>query len=469
MSSPARPATPSHGTALPVVVVGGGIAGLAAAFRLAQAGHAVTLLEASAQCGGLGSAFDWQGVALERFYHCLLPNDQHLLPLLKDIGLANQVYWRPTSFAYLHQGRVFPLNGAADLLAFAPLAVVDRLRVGWASLQARRASGQGLDQITCEQWLSAWAGRQAYQQFFMPMLRAKFGEHHSQVPALWFWSRLHREKGREPERKGYLPGGYRRIAQTLQAAVQALGGQVHTTAAVRSIELPRAGEAAGAVALHLTGGATTPRVLHAQCVVYTAPLPLLPALLAGPGAGPALQRLGTPVDMQGVVNSVWLLRRSLSPHYWVAAMDPGLPFQGVVQTSNLIDPQALQGHHLVYLTRYVHRDSARYASADDPILQGDELALRAQFPSLQTRDIQARWVFRSPHVEPLYQPGYGSRMPAPGLLPQRLYLATASQVYPQVTSWNGSVGAVQRMLDQMRADGALRPLSRGPQAAGDPV
>jgi protoporphyrinogen oxidase len=447
-----------------VAVVGGGIAGLTAAYRLAQAGHAVTVLETSAQCGGLGSAFDWQGVAIERFYHCLLPSDSHLLALLKDLGLALQVYWRPTSFAYLRHGRLFPLNGAADLLAFAPLGVVARVRVGLASLQARRVGSQGLDNISCEAWLSRLAGPQAYQQFFMPLLRAKFGAHHAQVPALWFWSRLNREKGREPECKGYLPGGYRRIAQALVQAIQALGGSVRTGVAVRSIDLPNVAQASmpgvtpvlGPVSLRLQGSDGASSTVQADQVVYTAPLPLLAPLLGGAGAAAALQRLGTVPDMQGVVNSVWLLRRSPSRHYWVAAMDDGLPFQGLVQTSNLIDSKALGGNHLLYLTRYVHRDSPAYAQAEEQVLQADEAALRGQFPALQAEDIQARWVFRSPHVEPLYSAGYGRRMPSAVLLGPHLCLATASQVYPEVTSWNGSVGVVNRMLEQMRADGALR-------------
>jgi protoporphyrinogen oxidase len=463
-----------------VAVVGGGIAGLAAAFRLAQAGHAVTVLEASALCGGLGATFEWQGVALERFYHCLLPSDSHLLALLQDLGLAQPVYWRPTCFAYLHQGRVFPLNGAADLLAFAPLGVVARLRVGWASLQARRASGQGLDHITCEAWLTQWAGQQAYQQFFMPMLRAKFGAHHHRVPALWFWSRLRREKGGEPERKGYLPGGYRRIAQALVADIQALGGTVLTGAAVQAIELPAAAGVAQApqpASSNATATASSPlrvqwqsangapSTLWVDQVVYTAPLPLLASLLTGPGAGSALQGLGAVADMQGVVNSVWLLRRSLSPYYWVAAMDEGLPFQGLVQTSNLIDAAALQGLHLLYLTRYVHQSSSTYAQTDEAVLRADEAALRAQFPALQPGDIQARWVFRSPHVEPLYSPGFGQRMAPVSLVPQRLYLATAHQVYPEVTSWNGSVGVVGRLLERMQADGDLPAAELGGRMA----
>ena len=63
-----------------------------------------------------------------------------------------------------------------------------------------------------------------------------------------------------------------------------------------------------------------------------------------------------------------------------------------------------------------------------------------------------RFLFRAPFVEPLYTTGFERRKPPFVLLPGRIYLATTTQVYPQVTSWNGAVGLVGRMLDAMMAE-----------------
>ncbi len=49
------------------VVIGGGLAGLAASYDLARAGHRVVLLEAAPDFGGLASSFRLEGHPIERF------------------------------------------------------------------------------------------------------------------------------------------------------------------------------------------------------------------------------------------------------------------------------------------------------------------------------------------------------------------------------------------------------------------
>src|SRR5262245_54004270 len=185
-----------------VAVIGGGIAGLSAAHFLAAAGARVTLYEASDQLGGLGTFFDWRGIHLERFYHCMLPSDRHLLALLKDIGLEQRAYWKETGFGFMRNGRLYGLNTPAELLRFDVLPFVDRLRVGVTGLWGSLRSSKGMDDVTCEAWLTGLSGRRAFDSFWKPMMRAKFGDRYHEVPALWFWTRFNREKGGKKERKG---------------------------------------------------------------------------------------------------------------------------------------------------------------------------------------------------------------------------------------------------------------------------
>ena len=83
-----------------IVVVGGGIAGLSAAYDLLQAGHDVTVYEAADQTGGLATGFkddgwDWP---LEKFYHHLFRSDADILQLVEELGFTDRLFWpRPTT------------------------------------------------------------------------------------------------------------------------------------------------------------------------------------------------------------------------------------------------------------------------------------------------------------------------------------------------------------------------------------
>lgn len=440
-----------------VAVVGGGIAGLAAAIRLARAGARVSLLEGSSQLGGLGTFFDFEGVSLERFYHCILPTDRHLLALLRDAGIDPRITWTPTSFGYLHEGALYPLDTPRDLLAFSPLGWTDRLRVGITGLWGRIASAKGLDDVTCVEWLGRLSGRRAFDRFWRPMLEAKFGDRYRDVPALWFWTRFNREKGEGPERKGYPQGGYRRLIDELAGAIRASGGEIRLNAPVSSMGL----NPDGRPWLRVGNGEAE----SFDRAVYAAPLGPLTRVADRDSLGPHLSRIDTGIDMQGVINVVLVLRRSLSPHYWVATIDDSVPFQGIVESSHVIDRNVLDGRHLVYLTHYLHRSDPRFALPDDEVARTYVESLRQCFPTLAAEEIDAVNVFRSPFVEPLYTRGFMRRKPPECLVAGRVYLATTAQVYPAVTSWNGSVGLVDSVVERMTADALSVQAAHAPDPA----
>ena len=72
-------------------VVGGGVAGLTAAYRLLQGGHEVALFEAGPELGGLVRTFDTPGDPLECFYHHLFTTDTTIVRLVEELGLADRL------------------------------------------------------------------------------------------------------------------------------------------------------------------------------------------------------------------------------------------------------------------------------------------------------------------------------------------------------------------------------------------
>lgn len=429
----------------PVVVIGGGISGLAATYRLARAGVPVTLLEGSAQLGGLGTFFPYEGRWVERFYHCVMPTDEHLLPLLGELGLRDAVQWRPTSMGMVVDGVRYPFNSAVDLLRFTPLTPVQRVRFGVVSVLLRHLGrGRDLDHLRTEDWLRGLYGDVIWQRVFEPMFGSKFGPAFGDVPALYLWQRLGRE--RNVATRGYPASGYKSIIEALRAAIEAAGGTVRTSVPVRQVRDTR---------VTLADGET----LEADRVLSTVPLPQLRAMA---DAELAARLPDVQLRYQGVVNALFFLRRPLDGHYWAPVLHSGTDFDGVIEMSTLTGTEQHAGRYLVYAMHYTDRSSALFAEDDGAIAARWTEQLLGLYPDLPlTRDdIEEVRVFKAPFVEPVYPLGYASHVPSMEVTGTRLLLATTAQIYPDVTSWNSSVGLANRVVDRLLADRATAPVDR---------
>ncbi|MBB6121199.1 flavin monoamine oxidase family protein [Nocardiopsis algeriensis] len=99
-----REAQPGRGH---TVVVGAGMAGLAAADRLADAGERVTVLEARARTGGrIHSVGDWHGATLDTGASWMRGEENNpLTELVREAGVRTEVFNRATETAYDPKGR----------------------------------------------------------------------------------------------------------------------------------------------------------------------------------------------------------------------------------------------------------------------------------------------------------------------------------------------------------------------------
>jgi hydroxysqualene dehydroxylase len=70
-----------------VAVIGGGLAGLAAANALSTHGINVSIFEAAPQLGGRARSVDWKGITLDNGQHILLGAYSHTLKLMQKVGL----------------------------------------------------------------------------------------------------------------------------------------------------------------------------------------------------------------------------------------------------------------------------------------------------------------------------------------------------------------------------------------------
>ncbi|MCY3633173.1 MAG: hydroxysqualene dehydroxylase HpnE [bacterium] len=148
-----------------IAVVGGGLAGLAAAVSAADGGAMVTLYERAPRLGGATWSFQRNGRWFDNGQHVFMRCCTEYRVLLERLGVADQVTeQRRMSVSVMRpsrrRARIFrtgapaPLHLARSLLGYSPLSVADRLRAIRSALALRRLDPD--DPSTDEMSFGGW-------------------------------------------------------------------------------------------------------------------------------------------------------------------------------------------------------------------------------------------------------------------------------------------------------------------------
>jgi len=155
-------------TARRVAVVGGGLAGVTAALRLADAGHSVTVFEARPRLGGLTYSFRRGDLYVDNGQHVFLRCCTAYQALLGRLGVSDLATLQPRldipvrSIGRRRATRLrrnnlpAPLHLSSSLMRYAPLRPRERIRFILAALAMRRldVSDPATDSRSFGQWLS---------------------------------------------------------------------------------------------------------------------------------------------------------------------------------------------------------------------------------------------------------------------------------------------------------------------------
>lgn len=289
-----------------VVVIGGGISGLAAAHRLLDGGARVTVLEASARLGGKLRAGEIAGVPVDLGAESMLARRPEAVDLARAVGLGDRLQppttataalWTRGALRPMPKGHVMGVPGDLGLLAASGVISPEGM--------ARIAEDETLERtevgadVAVGEYVAARLGREVVDRLVEPLLGGVYAgdayriSMRAAVPQLFEAARAERsliegvrgiqartaaraaEPGQAPAPVFMgIDGGVGTLPGAVADAVRAAGGDIRTNTPVR--ELRRTADGWRVV---LDGG-DGPAALDADAVVLAAPAPAAARLLA---------------------------------------------------------------------------------------------------------------------------------------------------------------------------------------------
>ena len=439
-----------------VGIIGGGVAGLAAAYHLTKEGHFAEVFEIAPFLGGQASTFDVFGGRLERGYHHLFVSDTDITELIHELGLGEKLAWLESSVGFYlggeHGGRVWDFATPMDLLRFKPLSILQRIRLGvWTLVLQKSSNYRKFENITAKDWLSRRMGKRAYEVVWEPLLRGKFGAFYDKIGMTWIWGKVRlrvasRKGAGQRERLGYPMGSFGEVIDVLEQRIIEQGGVVHTSASVTKIV--ESDGSATTLDVQLQGSQSDQREYDA--VIATTPSYVFTRL--APPMPKEYQDKVEGVNYLSAVLMVLVMDRQFTNKYWLNIADPEMPFVALIEHTNLIDRQLYGGKHILYISNYPSRDSELYRMSAEELMD-------LFVPHLQkiNPDFERSWVIEYHHhrvdgAQPIVGVNYEAGIPDHRTPLKGLYLANTTQIYPEDRGTNYSVRMGKRVAQMVLDD-----------------
>ncbi|MBM3129022.1 MAG: NAD(P)/FAD-dependent oxidoreductase [Chloroflexi bacterium] len=444
-----------------IAIIGGGFAGMTAAYELGKLGYQTFLFERMPELGGLAGTFPIEGTRLERGYHHWFTSDTHIVAQMEELGLGDRVQWIPSRTGWFDQNKIWNMVSPTDLLRLGTLPFVDRVRLGMVVayltyLQSSKKNLAQYEKITAAEWWKKFGGRNAWDKVWSPLFRGKFGAAAENIPMEWHWYkivlRIGSRKGMTKEALGYPRGSFQVLIDALADAIRKQGGKIYLGATVQRVVV----ENSVAVGLQFADDAAARRELAGgesyarfDRVICTAPS-FAALKIVSEFPREYVAKMNAAKYMAAVL-VILKLKKSLSPIYWLNIADRTIPFVATIEQTNFIPPQVYNDKRILYVSNYLDPSSPYFQMSRDELFHAYLPHLQKINPQFSPDWVEEMWHFKEAAAQPIVPLNYSAMIPEYRTPLRNLYLANTTQIYPEDRGTNYSVRLGQeiaRMLDE---------------------
>ncbi len=442
-----------------IAIIGGGFAGLTAAYELGKLGYQTFLFERAPELGGLAGTFPIEGTRLERGYHHWFTSDTHIVAQMEELELGDRVQWIPSKTGWFENGKIYNMVSPLDVLMLDTIPFVDRLRLGFAVayltyLQANKNNLSKYEKITAMEWWKKFGGRAVWDKVWSPMFRGKFGASAEQISMVYIWYkivlRIGSRRGVAKEELGYPRGSYQVLIDALANTIRQQGGKIFCGATVSRVAVEN-GIATGLQFLDDETSQAAQKQLgdtRFDKIICTAPS-FATLKIVNEFPADYVAKMNAAKYMAAVL-LVLKLKQPMTRIYWMNIADRSIPFVATIEQTNFLSPDVYNGKRVVYVSNYLDATSPYFQMSREELFNAYLPHLQKLNPHFSPDWVEETWHFKEAAAQPVVPLNYSTMIPEHRTPIRNLYLANTTQIYPEDRGTNYSVRlgqAIAKMLD----------------------
>jgi|Deesub1362A_J573_1020465.scaffolds.fasta_scaffold00104_3 protoporphyrinogen oxidase len=410
-----------------VAIIGAGLTGLSAANELKEFAD-VRVFERSEK-GGLASSYfnKKRGYWIEKFYHHCFREDDVLLKKIKELKLTSKLVWKVAKIGFASDGKIFPLNTPFEILKYPHMSLIEKIKLAKFTLNAKKKKYINYDEIGVVDGIKKELGNDLFEDFFLPLLRSKFGDHYSEISYSWLLARVAIRSNRKysGEELGYLRNGFQQLIEGMSYGIEI----IHERPSIEK-----------------RGNGFIVDKNEFDAVIFTAPLPELDGSLASAAGLPDIKYQSSVCALLGADEGL------TDDIYWTNLKDRAL-FGAIIEHTHFMSHNDY-GEDVIYL--------ASYSTPDGWLFNTPEKELE----KLYIKDLERygfkkeclNWIkiFKAKYSGPLYEKGYLRKITPYRTKLKGFYVAglTSRPNYPE-RSMNGSIKAGIEVAEILKKDYGL--------------
>ena len=410
------------------IILGGGLAGLTAAYKLSKKGSKVTILEKEGFLGGLASSYEikWGGKKLlvPKTYHHILAGDKTTIKLLEELNLDKKLHRKKVKTGFVYKNKIFGFSTPTEILKF-PLPFIDKFRLAKFILKvSKKKNWDDTEKMNARDWIIKEAGQKNFDMFFEQLIRNKFNQPAEEISAAWFGTRFAVEPSSFLKKFGWVEGGIQQLIDRLKEEIEKNGGKIKTN--VKLEKIVKKG--------NLVEYSNKGKIVRENSDIIISTIPPESFLEAIIDPSETVKKEMDKIEYLGCICVCIGLNYSPTKYYWLNILDKDIPFRALFNYTQLFEDLAPQGKSILFLVTYLRKSDEFWKKSEKEILNDYINSLEKMFPGCKDR-IEWHKLVKFDYSEAIFNLGFKN----PPISDGNIYFAGIYRIFPKIRNMASAI------------------------------